>query len=65
MENAVIGPCDRCGKDILRRKGENLTVLKAVNYKMDLETYRIEYTICPECKKSFSKWITGKGDDAP
>ena len=63
MECAVVGQCDRCQKDIYRKKGEDLTVLNLVNYKMDMETYRIEHLICSECRKSFVKWMA-RGDTA-
>lgn len=58
VEIRSYGPCDKCGRDIL--KTEEFLIVRAANVKMDTETYYMQYQFCSECKKSFQNWAMGK-----
>lgn len=58
------GICDRCGNDIPKQVGEDLLVLKAANYKIDLQTYYLEFKLCSKCRQDFERWIFRKGGDS-
>ena len=62
MMDPIIGQCDRCGKDIFKREGEEFTMLKASHYKFELNTFTVMAMICQDCSQSFyNRWMTGKG----
>lgn len=57
-----IGECDRCHKDIPKRKGESMMMLTARFSKLFTgETSRLEMILCDECARSFEEWTTFKG----
>lgn len=58
----IIGICDRCGVEIPRKEGESHFRLQGLNIKMDLETYRLHYLLCKDCRREFEKWIANKGE---
>jgi ribosomal protein L37E len=58
----TIGECDRCGRTIYKRNGEEFTMLKASHYIFENQTYIVQMMVCRKCSDSFfNRWTAGKG----
>lgn len=64
MDQLSYGECDRCGSDIFKHERDPILTVRATTIKFDVESYTLQYMLCPRCRKKFENWIIGKGDDA-